>query len=1259
MVSLLSCRISGMASLKKRFFCNKWYLALIGAGLLITGWAMHRFSNDVSDRELFTKVISERVKDELQVADETLQQLKQNIGRQKQVPLMSQVLSLGTHPLFVFENKELTHWSDYDFELDYQDIAHIKQEGSIEIKSGIFLVKRLLVQTTAQTEVDIVVLIPIYRNYSVDNNYVKNNLNPNIFGNTPADKVWVAITEEASNFVYGSKQNFMFSLLFDDNYVPNVHAHRGEMYLIISGLVLLLVWVYKNTVFCLKHRRSLHGLVWLVCSLLSIRLCITLMRFPQDFESFVVFEQFAFVETKLAPSLGDLFLNVLFAFCVLWYCYLFMHHILHIKHVRAGRWWSFASRILAATWAALTFLAAYSIHYLIYLVYQNQLISLDFTSSLSFSLERTVAIGIFVLASMSYFFMCHCVSRLFVGLGLGDKFDTVVAFFAGLAVTFVAFHTQVMATPLIAVLHAVFFFAFSLRKLPRTVLNYSPVTLQYIFVSAVVSTIIGVYSIYDFEHQRKIQEKQDLGNQILTKNDPFGEFMLTDAIEKIKQDKFIINRFSSLPSNSMDVVLSKIQRIHLGSYFDRYDVLIHLYGSDNTPKEPFHGQSYDSLLEKYSKAEYKTNEKNVYLVKDLASSQRRYYAFINLLNSDEDSVGKIVIELQLRRIFPNSVYPSLIIDKVSAPLIDKPDWSYAIFANNELLYSSGNFSYEPDFMNMFATEILSGNEIFVQDHRHLRVSGTDGRELVITSPGYPLKSSVFNAPFLFLPVFLLMLFSSLSYYFFVRRQKFKFSFTVRVQSYVNVGFIVPCAALSIIILSMIGSNNKENTQERFFREAENVAQNITQEVSDYVNNRSSNDKLQQVLAEIARYSQTDINLYGIDGRLVVASQSAIYNNNLLSKRINPSAYAQIKENNQNRAQEAESIGSLKFNSVYVSIKSFETGQLIGILSLPFFQSQKTNERQYLNVVAIIVNVFTWALILLLALSYFLSSHLTKPLTLITEKLRDLTLGKPNKPLDYNSSDEIGRLINEYNNMIIKLDASQTALAQKEKESAWREMAKQVAHEIKNPLTPMKLTLQHLQRIVEIDNETTKRYFNTLLDQIDTLSDISSSFAAFAIMPIPKEEVFDVAKVLHQTVILYRSAEAKQINLNMPEGDFFVNADSKLMGRIFSNLIVNAIQAAKPNTPLVIDIILETDDLKTVRILFKDNGKGVSLDTQKKIFLPYFTTKTTGSGIGLAVAKRGIEHAKGQIWVESEEGEGSVFHIELPLVKKEWSKETPN
>jgi nitrogen fixation/metabolism regulation signal transduction histidine kinase len=446
-------------------------------------------------------------------------------------------------------------------------------------------------------------------------------------------------------------------------------------------------------------------------------------------------------------------------------------------------------------------------------------------------------------------------------------------------------------------------------------------------------------------------------------------------------------------------------------------------------------------------------------------------------------------------------------------------------------------------------------------------------------------------------------------------------------------------------------------------------------------------------------------LYDAHGELLASSQPLIFDAGLLGPLLNPQAVVALRERNRPRALLTERAGSLSFNALYLPVRAgvgeevvadlaghsiggadktpsqpeaetsssswqqpnnaaatddmaLPTGPILGYVGIPFFDSEKELNTKLTELFTTILNIFTLMFLLFLGLAFMAARQLTAPLKLITEKLTQTTLTGENELLDYRSSDdEIGLLVREYNAMLTKLEASKRELAAQEKEAAWREMARQVAHEIKNPLTPMKLSLQFLQKAIAERRpnaeELIGRISQTLITQIDVLSDIATSFSTFTNLPAMRPERLDVAAVLRRCAALHQPDSADgALELHLPAdaetGRYVVFADENLLVRTFNNLLINARQAVPDGREPHIAVSLAPVNGSSVRVAIRDNGTGIPDEVREKVFVPNFTTKETGSGIGLAVARRGIESAGGKIWFETEVGAGTDFFIELPL-----------
>jgi nitrogen fixation/metabolism regulation signal transduction histidine kinase len=289
-------------------------------------------------------------------------------------------------------------------------------------------------------------------------------------------------------------------------------------------------------------------------------------------------------------------------------------------------------------------------------------------------------------------------------------------------------------------------------------------------------------------------------------------------------------------------------------------------------------------------------------------------------------------------------------------------------------------------------------------------------------------------------------------------------------------------------------------------------------------------------------------------------------------------------------------------------------------------------------------------IISILISYLLSSNITKSISQISEKLGITQLNERNQKLKLQpGNQEINALILAYNNMVDTLEESAQKLAQSEREHAWREMAKQVAHEIKNPLTPMRLTIQSFQRKFDINDPKISQklhdFSETLIQQIDTMTTVASAFSNFANMPTQQNEQLNIVQVCKTALEIFNE---DYVAFKTSENDIFTSFDRTQLTRIVTNLVKNAIQSIPENQEIksVVVEILKEDTNFVLKV--SDNGIGISTENAAYIFEPKFTTKNSGMGLGLAIIKKIIENYNGSISFESEEEKGTLFTVKLPI-----------
>lgn len=409
------------------------------------------------------------------------------------------------------------------------------------------------------------------------------------------------------------------------------------------------------------------------------------------------------------------------------------------------------------------------------------------------------------------------------------------------------------------------------------------------------------------------------------------------------------------------------------------------------------------------------------------------------------------------------------------------------------------------------------------------------------------------------------------------------------------------------------------------------------------------------LEQLTERYQTQVNLYNRMGHMVQSSRDAV--GAFTPNRLLMSSIAQLKSLETSVLTPAE---ESRNGSAFIAIPG--NNEVLGYAGIPLQASQSAAGDRVKDFMSTLLNVYVLLLLLAIFFSLAVSRSITRPISELVNKIKAFKLGTSNDPLRWDTNDELGMLINEYNQMIFKLDESAQLLARTEREVAWREMAKQVAHEIKNPLTPMKLSIQHLQYAMEKadlieSRQLVRRVAITLIEQIDNLSKIAAEFSSFAKMPKPETQCIVLNDLVTSVHDLFKKRDDMDFNLYVPIDEICVSADKSHLLRVLNNLIKNAVQAIPASRRGNIDIKLETKGTQAL-LQVTDNGKGISSEMKDKVFYPNFTTKTSGTGLGLAISKNIVESFDGVIYFETKENYGTTFSVEIPLLQKSTESASP-
>ena len=402
---------------------------------------------------------------------------------------------------------------------------------------------------------------------------------------------------------------------------------------------------------------------------------------------------------------------------------------------------------------------------------------------------------------------------------------------------------------------------------------------------------------------------------------------------------------------------------------------------------------------------------------------------------------------------------------------------------------------------------------------------------------------------------------------------------------------------------------------------------------------------------VSQNSQVDINLFDPHGRLIRTTKPDIFNEYLASSRMNSEAYSELVYNKRMQVIQEEHISTLSYYSLYTPIYN-EKGILLAIANIPFFINDTNFEYDATPIIAAIVNLYLLLIIIALFVGITMSNSITRPLKEISRNMQAMDITHKVGHINYKADDELGLLVKTYNQMIDDLDRSAKELAQSEREQAWSQMARQIAHEIKNPLTPMKLSIQHLVRMKMQGRPEWQDRFealaSSLIEQIDILSNTASEFSSFAKLYKEEETEVDLVEILTEQKILFDNRDNIQMNFHRTVEKAVVLARKEQITRTFVNLITNAIQAVESKEQGIIDITLIMSTGR-YRIDIEDNGSGVSEENLGKLFSPNFTTKTKGSGLGLAICKSIVTQSHGDIYYsKSQKLGGADFTVILPM-----------
>lgn len=1046
---------------------------------------------------------------------------------------------------------------------------------------------------------------------------------------------------------------------------PDSHLYSDDeasILLRLGGLFLFFLSIYLWLHQRYTRRNVVKDIYIFVACLLAFRLLLYALTDLLNLKSFKLFDPHIYSSGIYLPSLGDLLIsNILFCTLAGFIWQRTTSHKLVVKKFESNnaKW---IYRVLSLSILVFTTLAIVGT---IRSLVSDSKISFDVTNF--FSLNIFTAVGFLVIASLclGFFYFTRFLFSFSMPV-FKDKEYLVYFIIAIVGLAFCSINIRAINFYLPTLVWLLFYSAFFLNEdkfKSFFSLNITGVVVWIFIFSISISTLM----LNEIRKKELLQRKLYV-EKLATQNDEASVRVISIAFKYISNDFFIknISRFANKELNGS--LRDSIVESSYINYLNNYNASIYVFDSINQPLNNATDltlESFNTIIEKQS---IPTSQSDLYFY-ETGFDKFSYITRRQFVDETGKKFGTIIILSDPKKFANINVNPELFKQYGQWELSHPSVYYYAVYKNK--LLSSSTRQY-PFTSTLFSSEIPvlrfeerfrgTYSELWHRPNASTVVVMARRSELLLET--ITLFSYIFCA-FLFLlvviNVFVLVVDWLLSSRLLktqnifqptIRRQIHNTFILITLLSFVVVGV----TTVSFFIDRFGGANNDRlsRTMSVVLNQLQSRADlsNLIYQERLTIDTVINEDQLNEIIKEVSDIHGVDVNVYDIRGNLLGTSSPDLYQKGIISSRMGSKAFYSLRRQRSIEHIQAEQISQLNYTSIYAPLRDRQ-GALYAYLSIPFFTSQHELNQAISNFLVTLINLNAFIFLITGLVALIITNRITRSFRLVGEKMKEVSLSKSNELIQWDTDDEIGSLVKEYNIMVEKLQKSADELASSERQSAWREMARQVAHEIKNPLTPMKLSLQYLQRAIaekrqNID-ELAANVSKTLVEQIDHLSKIASDFSQFANIGAMNREVFDLHHTISQLRGLHSNNQKVEFIWHPLPQRVNILADKTQINRLFTNLITNAIESSSENAKCVIKIH-ERIDGDFIVIGVEDNGMGITDEMKIKIFVPNFTTKTSGTGLGLAMSKAIVEQSRGSIWFETKVGMGSTFFVRLPLAE---------
>lgn len=1109
----------------------------------------------------------------------------------------------------------------------------------------------------------VVFQIPVKIKYSIQNKYLRNRFSPTL---TTDENIDIAdFTDRNVRPIHTIDNSYLFSVKLINNEVNERFFYFETTLYMLSFLVLLLL-VNDAGNYIANKGYPLVAILFIAAFIVAERFINLVVGWPDFASKLAIFNPQLYGSSVVFPSFGDFCINVLL---LSWLTVFAYRHRERIAEIIAAKINGYIVVVLSVLCLIAVSTALLSLFYGVVI---NSHINFDVSNVLNLSGYSMLGVlmlcfGFLIFFLLDEMLLCICLrlkvplSHQSVLLVLGVVISTIV---------FTVFYEFTLFYLLWFIIVAMRAFSWLHRRRQLTAINLAII----LFVCALISAI----KLNHFQSIKERGVRQPLIDKLATDDDIEADMQLKKAEARMVKDPTIVQFFDDT-THIAEVLQNYFERTYFDGYLSRYDFTPHVFNGKGTPIASdvydlsiFKDMILYNSLTKVSQYFYRQSE---------LPGSHEYLGMLPVFNA-RGQAGTIVISLKTRLQQASNSFPELLVEGENNPENEFKNYSYAFYYDGRLVNQSGKFVYSVlgdefkaplktyKFTTTYnATAIWRSNESWFNAFNkfsHLVYRPNSRTMIVVSREENVIAQGITSLTFFFIVFLVFTVIIIILRWFWMRvriayvkdnllKWGFKFNldrilYKTRIQF--SMVFTVVFTLLLVGFITYLTISRQYQTQQ------DDIIRDKIKRISQAFGGGMFAHGLDHITAQdrvnfdqYARANSADLVLFNTAGVPIMTTQPKMYNDGIIASRINSRALLYLKKLHRSEFINDEKVGELSYKAAYAPLAAEKRLGPIGYLELPYFSNESDYRERIGTLLNAMINIYALVFIAIGMFAVITARQITSPLSFIQYSLSKTIYGKKNEPIKWERDDEIGALVTEYNKMIAALENSAQKLAQSERESAWREMAKQVAHEIKNPLTPLKLGLQLLEKSWKDKDprfdQKFERFSKSFVEQIESLSSIASEFSAFAKMPDTKIERINIFEMLSQAVIIFRQMENVKILYQPPAEPFIINADRDQILRCFNNLLKNAIEATPTDKLVIIDIGYQLSD-KSILLSIRDNGNGIPENMREKIFEPNFTTKSSGTGLGLAFVKNSIENAGGKVWFETETEVGTTFYLSFPI-----------